>query len=132
MRLLRPLALTLGSIKVRDGLGSEWFPIQRHHKRFLNDIRNSRAEACGLSGAGHALGEDRPLEQSHLDHFPMFPPFLGCSGSGANHGQLLRRHQERKLQALSFWRDGLERQLAALNAAISTLERQMQGSSSDT
>lgn len=27
---------------------------------------------------------------------------------------------------LTFWRDGLERQLAALNAAISTLERQMQ------
>jgi hypothetical protein len=27
---------------------------------------------------------------------------------------------------LTFWRDGVERQLAALNAAISTLERQMQ------
>lgn len=27
---------------------------------------------------------------------------------------------------LSFWRDGLERQLAALNAAISTLEGQIQ------
>jgi len=26
---------------------------------------------------------------------------------------------------LSFWRDGIERQLAALNAAISTLEAQM-------
>jgi hypothetical protein len=25
-----------------------------------------------------------------------------------------------------FWRDGLERQLAAINAAINTLERQMQ------
>jgi hypothetical protein len=132
MRLLRPPALTLVSIKVGDGLGSEWFPIQRHHKRFQNDKEAPRAEACGLSGAGHAVGEDRQLEQSQPDQFPMFPPFLGCSGSGANHGQLLRRHQERKLQALSFWRDGLERQLAALNAAISTLERQMQGSSSDT
>jgi hypothetical protein len=27
---------------------------------------------------------------------------------------------------LSYWRDGIERQLAAVNAAISTLERQME------
>jgi hypothetical protein len=27
---------------------------------------------------------------------------------------------------LTFWRDGAERQLAALNAAISTLEQQIQ------
>jgi len=40
-----------------------------------------------------------------------------------------RRHQERKHQMLTFWRDGLERQLAAINAALSTLERQMQDSS---
>ena len=39
--------------------------------------------------------------------------------------RLRRQHQERKLQTLSFWRDGLERQLAAINAAISTLQRQM-------
>jgi len=36
--------------------------------------------------------------------------------------------QERKLQMLTFWRDGLERQLAAINASISTLQRQMQDS----
>ncbi|MFM7652481.1 MAG: hypothetical protein ACKO5M_06105 [Vulcanococcus sp.] len=42
--------------------------------------------------------------------------------------RLRRQHQERKLQTLSFWRDGLERQLAAINAAISTLERQMEQS----
>jgi hypothetical protein len=30
------------------------------------------------------------------------------------------------MRMLRFWRDGLERQLAALDAAISTLERQMQ------
>ena len=39
--------------------------------------------------------------------------------------RLRRQHQERKLQTLTFWRDGIERQLAAINAAISTLERQM-------
>jgi len=54
----------------------------------------------------------------------MFPPFL-CCGDGGTAQQQRRRHQERKLQALTFWRDGLERQLAAINAAISTLQRQM-------
>ena len=57
----------------------------------------------------------------------MFPPFFGC-GDSSNPAQCRRRHQERKLQTLTFWRDGLERQLAAINAAISTLERQMQDS----
>lgn len=54
----------------------------------------------------------------------MLPPFSCCGGSDVADG--LRRHQERKLRMLTFWRDGAERQLAALNAAISTLERQMQ------
>ena len=54
----------------------------------------------------------------------MFPPFVGC-GDPESMQRLRRKHQERKLQTLSFWRDGLERQLAAINAAISTLERQM-------
>jgi hypothetical protein len=58
----------------------------------------------------------------------MFPPFIGC-GDSSNPQQWRRRHQDRKLQTLTFWRDGLERQLAAINAAISTLERQMQDSS---
>jgi hypothetical protein len=30
------------------------------------------------------------------------------------------------LRMLRFWRDGVERQLAAVSAAISTLEQQMQ------
>jgi hypothetical protein len=55
----------------------------------------------------------------------MFPP-LGCCSDDATAGSALRRHQERKLRMLRFWRDGAERQLAALDAAISTLERQMQ------
>lgn len=55
----------------------------------------------------------------------MFPPFACCSEGGDAHHSL-RRHQERKLRMLRFWRDGAERQLAALNAAISTLEQQMQ------
>jgi len=55
----------------------------------------------------------------------MLPPFGCCSNSG-DAGPSLRRHQERKLRMLSFWRDGVERQLAAVNAAISTLEQQMQ------
>jgi hypothetical protein len=54
----------------------------------------------------------------------MLPPFSCCAGSDTS--DALLRHQERKLRMLTFWRDGVERQLAALNAAISTLERQMQ------
>ena len=57
----------------------------------------------------------------------MLPPFF-CCGEGGTAEQFRRRHQDRKLQTLTFWRDGLERQLAAINAAISTLERQMQDS----
>lgn len=55
----------------------------------------------------------------------MFPPFCGCSAAGADH-DVLRRHQQRKLTMLRFWRDGLERQLAAIDASISTLQQQMQ------
>jgi hypothetical protein len=54
----------------------------------------------------------------------MVLPLFGCSDRATSE-QFRRRHQERKLQTLTFWRDGLERQLAALNAAISTLEQQM-------
>lgn len=57
----------------------------------------------------------------------MFAPMFGCGDAGSMK-RLRRQHQERKLQTLSFWRDGLERQLAAINAAISTLERQMEQS----
>jgi hypothetical protein len=56
----------------------------------------------------------------------MIPLFGCCQGSGADPDHVIRRHQERKLRMLRFWRDGAERQVAALDAAISTLERQMQ------
>jgi ATP/maltotriose-dependent transcriptional regulator MalT len=36
-----------------------------------------------------------------------------------------RQHQSNKLRLLTFWRDASERRLAALNAAISTLEQQI-------
>jgi hypothetical protein len=55
----------------------------------------------------------------------MIPPFACCSGLEEN-GSARRRYQERKLRMLSAWRDGLERQMAAVSAAISTLERQME------
>lgn len=54
----------------------------------------------------------------------MFPPLMWCADASTAE-QCRRRHQERKLQTLIFWRDGLERQLAAIKAAISTLEQQM-------
>jgi hypothetical protein len=56
----------------------------------------------------------------------MFSP-LGCGCPFVEEStSSRRRHQERKLRLLTFWRDGLERQLAAVNAALATLERQME------
>jgi hypothetical protein len=54
----------------------------------------------------------------------MLPPFP-CCAPAAEVGHVWRQHQERKMRMLRFWRDALERQLAAADAAISTLERQM-------
>lgn len=53
----------------------------------------------------------------------MFPPFacVPCSD-----GDWERHHKDRKLRMLRFWRDGLERQIAAVSAAISTLEQQIE------
>jgi len=52
-------------------------------------------------------------------------PFLGfCSGLEEG-SDVRQRLQERKLRMLTYWRDGIERQLAAVNASISTLEQQM-------
>jgi hypothetical protein len=56
----------------------------------------------------------------------MIPLFGCCPGPDGDHQQAMRRHQERRLRMLRFWRDGVERQLAALDASISTLEQQMQ------
>jgi hypothetical protein len=55
----------------------------------------------------------------------MFPPFACCSRADSS-DSFRRHHQERKLRMLTFWREGLERQLAALDATISTLRRQME------
>jgi hypothetical protein len=56
----------------------------------------------------------------------MFPLFGCCPGPDTDPQQALRRHQERRLRMLRFWRDGAERQLAALDASINTLQQQMQ------
>jgi len=54
----------------------------------------------------------------------MLLPFLGgCTHSTCPSGS--SAYQARKLRVLNSWRDSLERQLAALNATISTLEQQM-------
>jgi hypothetical protein len=55
----------------------------------------------------------------------MVPPFF-CGDRLGDSATFLRRHKERKLKSLTFWRDGLERQLAAMNAAIATLEQQIE------
>ena len=54
----------------------------------------------------------------------MLLPFLGgCANSACSTGSA--SYQARKLRLLIQWRDSVERQLAALNATISTLEQQM-------
>jgi hypothetical protein len=55
----------------------------------------------------------------------MLPPYV-CGGSDDSGASGMRRHQERKMRMLTFWRDGVERQLAAINASISTLQQQME------
>ncbi len=54
----------------------------------------------------------------------LFP--FGCQPGLCDPADGRRRHQERKLHLLRSWRDTLERQLAAVNAALSTLEHQME------
>lgn len=51
-------------------------------------------------------------------------PFLG-SCTPETVAAARRSHQQRKLQMLTSWRDAVERQLAALNASIATLEQQI-------
>lgn len=54
----------------------------------------------------------------------MLLPFLGaCTHSACPSAST--SYQARKLRFLTSWRDSVERQLAALNATISTLEQQM-------
>jgi hypothetical protein len=54
----------------------------------------------------------------------MLPPFSCCDSAEARTSSM-HRHQQRKMAMLNFWRDGLERQLAAINASISTLQQQI-------
>ena len=55
----------------------------------------------------------------------MFPAFICCAPEQPPLEAHARR-QRRKLSMLKGWRDAVERQLAAVNAAIATLEQQMQ------
>lgn len=59
-----------------------------------------------------------------MDPIFMLPPFC-CSETGDLNSRK-HQHQKRKMAMLTFWRDGLERQLSAINAAISTLEQQIE------
>ncbi|BEV36245.1 hypothetical protein CREGCYN_10570 [Synechococcus sp. M16CYN] len=53
----------------------------------------------------------------------MLPPF--CCNTSSDPSSMKRQYQQRKHAMLSIWRDGVERQLAALNAAIDMLEQQI-------
>ena len=54
----------------------------------------------------------------------MLPPFGFCAAP-LDPSQSWQHYQANKLRLLTCWRDASERRLAALNAAISTLEQQI-------
>ncbi len=54
----------------------------------------------------------------------MFSPF--CLPSNVDSADRRRHYQSRKLEMLLFLRDGLERRLSAVKAAIETLEQQIE------
>jgi hypothetical protein len=56
----------------------------------------------------------------------MLPPFPFCAVPPLDGPRAWRQHQDHKLWILRRWRDAAERRLAALDAAISTLEKQME------
>jgi hypothetical protein len=76
----------------------------------------------------HSVSLERlgPLEPSKFGPAPMFSPFGFCAPLAEDPGVRHLRYQESKLRMLTFWRDGLERQLAAVTAAMATLEQQME------
>lgn len=75
------------------------------------------------SASGERSGS---LEPAQFPSPPMFSPLGCCDLATEEPGVRRQRYQERKLRMLTFWRDGLERQLAAVNAAMATLEQQME------
>ena len=64
------------------------------------------------------------LQRAGRQEFPMFP-LPGCCWSEPGDNSHAR-YQQRKLHMLKGWRDAVERQLAAANAAIATLEQQIE------
>ena len=64
------------------------------------------------------------LQQAGRHEFPMFP-LPGCCWSEPGDSSYAK-YQQRKLHMLKGWRDAVERQLAAANAAIATLEQQIE------
>ncbi len=77
------------------------------------------------SGKGTAQAAEGWLEPTRFDYFPMFP-MPDCCWNDTDLKSSRARHQRRKLYMLKGWRDAVERQLAAVNAAIGTLEAQME------
>lgn len=73
------------------------------------------------------LSAARTIPSKPLHHVFTFC-LLHTPGRGSREDPGVRhlRYQEGKLRMLTFWRDGLERQLAAVNAAMATLEQQME------
>ena len=62
----------------------------------------------------------------------MFPTFCCSYPSQYKFSEESRTHYyRRKLQMLKFWREGIERQLAAIDASITTLQSQIDRNQAD-
>ncbi len=76
-------------------------------------------------GKGTTKAAEGWLEPTWFDYFPMFL-MPDCCWNDTDLKSSRARHQRRKLYMLKGWHDAVERQLAAVTAAIGTLEAQME------
>ena len=103
---------------------------QRSHSRLLWLVHSK--VLGGLCFFAIAGGETRLstrplqlLEPHRINQLYMGLQMFGCCGSESGSSGR-RSYQERKLRMLTHWRDAAERQVSALNAAITTLQQQME------
>lgn len=76
-------------------------------------------------GKGTTKAAEGWLEPTWFYYFPMFL-MPDCCWNDTDLKSSRARHQRRKLYMLKGWHDAVERQLAAVTAAIGTLEAQIE------
>ena len=110
----------------KDSGGPDWDDPDGKNRAVGSRTLDGALGAACLQATGPLVRGERLAKKNIAEHRSMIPLFGCCPGPDADPHQAMRRHQERRLRMLRFWRDAAERQLAALDASISTLEQQMQ------